>query len=342
MLLIPAIDLKDGECVRLRQGRMDEVTVFSRDPGEVARRWVASGARRLHVVDLEGAFAGAPRNREAVQAILDNAGDVEVEVGGGIRELDVVEELLTLGAHYVVLGSSAVRDPEFVREAARRFPQRIVLGLDARHGLIAIEGWAESTELSAGELLQRFDDAEFAAVVYTDIERDGMMGGLNVEATTALAEQSPFPVIASGGVRTLADLESLMRTEAARSVCERLRPRVPIPTVGDRAKFEGGRLLPGTALDRKTRGRGGQCIRAGAAVELPFHICVGLGHLLQRPLVVGQLEESVYEIVEGVKKVFRNPSPWSRLAQGGGLRSDVPGDDIPPVTEPNVDMARHV
>ncbi len=217
MLLIPAIDLKDGECVRLRQGRMDEVTVFSRDPGEVARRWVASGARRLHVVDLEGAFAGAPRNREAVQAILDNAGDVEVEVGGGIRELDVVEELLTLGAHYVVLGSSAVRDPEFVREAARRFPQRIVLGLDARHGLIAIEGWAESTELSAGELLQRFDDAEFAAVVYTDIERDGMMGGLNVEATTALAEQSPFPVIASGGVRTLADLESLMRTEAARS-----------------------------------------------------------------------------------------------------------------------------
>ena len=217
MLLIPAIDLKGGECVRLRQGRMDDVTVFSRDPGEVAKRWVASGARRLHVGDLEGAFAGAPRNREAVRSILENAGDVEVEVGGGIRELRVVEELLTLGAHYIALGSSAVRDPEFLKAAARKFPGRIVLGLDALNGLIAIEGWAESTEISAHELLQRFADCEIAAVVYTDIERDGMMGGLNVEATVELAQHSPFPVIASGGVRTLADLELLKCTEAAHS-----------------------------------------------------------------------------------------------------------------------------
>ncbi|MEE9254582.1 MAG: 1-(5-phosphoribosyl)-5-[(5-phosphoribosylamino)methylideneamino]imidazole-4-carboxamide isomerase [Pseudomonadales bacterium] len=216
MLLIPTIDLKGGQCVRLRQGRMEETIVFSSDPAAVATRWVDSGARRLHVVDLDGAFAGAPRNATAVRAILESAGDVEVEVGGGIRELATVEELITVGADYVVLGSSAVSNPEFVREAARQFPKRIILGLDTRDGLVAVEGWAEVTELTAQALLERFGDTEIAAVVYTDIARDGMMGGLNVEATVHFAEQSPFPVIASGGVRTMDDLESPARTEPAK------------------------------------------------------------------------------------------------------------------------------
>ena len=216
MLLIPAIDLKSGECVRLRQGRMEETTVFSSDPAAVAMRWVSAGARRLHVVDLEGAFAGAPRNAAAVRAVLESAGDVEVEVSGGIRELATVEDLVTAGADYVVLGSGAVSNPEFVREAAREFPQQIILGLDARDGLVAVEGWAEVTALTVHELLRRFGDTEIAAVVYTDIGRDGMMGGLNVEATVQVAEQSPFPVVASGGVRTLDDLELLARTDAAK------------------------------------------------------------------------------------------------------------------------------
>lgn len=216
MLLIPAIDLKDGECVRLRQGRMDETTVYSSDPAAVARSWVESGARRLHVVDLDGAFAGTPRNADAVRAILRNSGDAEVEVSGGIRNLETAESLLAAGAHYVVLGSSAVSNPDLVGAAARAFPGRVILGLDARAGMIAVEGWAETTELTASALLERFADVALAAVVYTDIERDGMLGGLNVEATAALAARSPFPVIASGGVRTLEDLESLASTDAAR------------------------------------------------------------------------------------------------------------------------------
>jgi phosphoribosylformimino-5-aminoimidazole carboxamide ribotide isomerase len=232
MLLIPAIDLKDGQCVRLRQGRMNETTVYSSDPAAVARSWVESGARRLHVVDLDGAFAGAPRNADAVRAILHSAGDAEVEVSGGIRNPETVETLLSAGAHYVVLGSSAVSNPDLVDAAARAFPRRVILGLDARAGMIAVEGWAETTELTASVLLERFAGAALAAVVYTDIERDGMLGGLNVEATAALAARSPFPVIASGGVRTLEDLERLANTDAARR-------GVVLGAISGRALYEG-------------------------------------------------------------------------------------------------------
>lgn len=219
MLLIPAIDLKDGVCVRLRQGRMEESTVFSEDPAAVAARWIDAGARRLHVVDLDGAFAGVRRNTEAVRAILErtaNTANVEVQVSGGVRDAEAAEALFADGADYVVLGSSAVSNPEFVKRAAARFQKRIILGVDARDGRVAVEGWARTSRLTARDVLERFADDAIAAVVYTDIARDGMLGGLNVEATAELALHSPFPLIAAGGVRTMRDLEALAGTEAAR------------------------------------------------------------------------------------------------------------------------------
>ncbi len=210
MLLIPAVDVKDGKCVRLRQGRRDDATVFSDDPVAMAERWVAAGARRLHIVDLNGAFAGRPVNgtvvRDMVAACPD---DVPVQVGGGIRDLDTVAAYLEAGVRYAIIGTQAVREPALVAAACARFPGRIVVGLDAYDGKVAVEGWAEVSHFAAAELARRFQGDGVAAVVYTDIRRDGMMSGVNVAATAALARALTVPVIASGGVKDLDDVRAL-------------------------------------------------------------------------------------------------------------------------------------
>jgi phosphoribosylformimino-5-aminoimidazole carboxamide ribotide isomerase len=209
MLLIPAIDLKDGRCVRLRQGRMDDETVFSDDPVEMAGRWVREGARRLHLVDLNGAFAGAPVNGEAIRGIAAVYPDLLIQVGGGIRDEQTIDAYLNAGVSYCIIGTQAVKEPEFVARACRAFPGRIMVGLDARDGQVAIKGWAEITEHRVLNLARRFEDAGVAAIVYTDIGRDGMMNGPNVEATRALAATIRTPVIASGGITTIEDVRAL-------------------------------------------------------------------------------------------------------------------------------------
>ena len=208
LTLYPAIDLKDGACVRLRRGAMDDATVYSDDPAAQARAWQDAGCRWLHVVDLNGAFAGRAVNGAAVAAILAAAA-VPVQLGGGIRDLAGVERWLAAGVRRVILGSAAVRDPALVREACRRFPGRIVVGIDARDGFVATDGWAETSTLAAPDLVARFADAGVVAIIYTDIGRDGMLGGLNLEGTAALATSSTIPVIASGGVGSLDDLQAL-------------------------------------------------------------------------------------------------------------------------------------
>jgi len=208
MILYPAIDLKDGQCVRLRQGEMDAATVFNENPADQARRFVDAGARWLHVVDLNGAFAGASVNGAAVRAILE-AVAVPVQLGGGIRTLADVDGWLSAGASRVVLGTAAVKDPEMVTRACEMHPHRIAVGIDARGGKVAVEGWAEATEMSAAELAARFADAGVAAIVHTDIDRDGEMRGPNVPATAALVAATEIPVIASGGVSSMMDLEAL-------------------------------------------------------------------------------------------------------------------------------------
>ncbi len=215
MILFPAIDLKDGACVRLRRGDMAQVTVYSDDPAAQARSWVAAGCRWLHVVDLNGAFAGRPVNGEAVSAILE-AVDVPVQLGGGIRDIAGIAHWLEAGVQRVILGSAAVKDPALVRQACRAFPGRVAVGIDARDGIVATEGWAESSGIAATELALRLEDAGAAAVIYTDIARDGMLSGLNVEATVALAARISTPVIASGGAGSIADLRALA---AARRRC---------------------------------------------------------------------------------------------------------------------------
>lgn len=216
MLVIPAIDLKDGQCVRLRQGRMDDATVFSDDPLAMAAHWVAQGARRLHLVDLDGAFAGAPVNGEAVRAIARAHPQLPVQIGGGIRSAETIEAYLQAGVRYVIVGTRAVREPEFVARICREFPDRIIVGIDARAGLVATDGWAEVTAVRAVELARRFAADGVSAIVYTDIERDGMLGGVNVEATLAVAEAG-IPVIASGGVSNLDDIRAL-KAVAARGI----------------------------------------------------------------------------------------------------------------------------
>lgn len=198
--LIPAIDVLGGRCVRLRQGRYDEATVYDEDPGAVAARFVAHELGRLHVVDLDGARAGEPRNEAALGAILAAAPGVPVQVGGGLRSLADVERRLALGVDRAILGTVALRDPSLVQEAAGRFPGRIAVGIDARDGRVAVEGWVETSDTSSTELARRFEDAGVAAIVYTDIARDGMLSGPNLEQTAALAEAVSIPVIASGGV----------------------------------------------------------------------------------------------------------------------------------------------
>lgn len=208
MLLIPAIDLKDGHCVRLKQGDMDQSTTFGEDPAAMARKWVDAGARRLHLVDLNGAFAGAPVNAAAVEAILARV-SIPAQLGGGIRDMAAIERWIEKGLARVILGTVAVRDPALVREAARAFPGRIAVGIDARDGMVAVEGWAQTTDVSALDLARRFEDAGVAAIIYTDIERDGAMQGPNVAATAALARAVSIPVIASGGVSSMEDLRAL-------------------------------------------------------------------------------------------------------------------------------------
>jgi len=206
--LIPAIDLKGGHCVRLRQGRMDDATDYGDDPTKMALRWQHAGATRLHVVDLDGAFAGQPENRAAVEAIC-NALDIPVQLGGGLRDIATIASILDLGVQRVILGSVAVANPALVVEACRKFPGRICVGIDAKQGMVAVHGWDDVTSVTAIELATRFADDGVAAIIYTDISRDGMLTGPNIDETVKLAQAVAIPVIASGGVATLADVEAL-------------------------------------------------------------------------------------------------------------------------------------
>lgn len=209
MLIIPAIDLKDGECVRLRQGRMDDSTVFSGKPVDMAARWVDAGARRLHLVDLNGAFAGEPVNGEVVTDIAKAYPDLPIQIGGGIRSGETIEAYLNAGVEYVIIGTKAVKEPDFVTEMCQQFPGHIIVGIDAKKGLVATDGWAEVTEVKAADLAKRFESDGVSAIVYTDIDRDGMMQGVNVEATVAMAQASSIPVIASGGITNMDDITAL-------------------------------------------------------------------------------------------------------------------------------------
>ncbi|MDF1715797.1 MAG: 1-(5-phosphoribosyl)-5-[(5-phosphoribosylamino)methylideneamino]imidazole-4-carboxamide isomerase [Antarcticimicrobium sp.] len=214
MILYPAIDLKDGQAVRLLRGDMDKATVFNDDPAAQARAFVAAGCDWLHLVDLNGAFAGAPVNAAAVEAILA-ACDVPAQLGGGIRDMATIEAWLSKGLARVILGTVAVENPDLVREAARAFPGQVAVGIDARNGMVATKGWAEETDVNATDLARSFEDAGVAAIIYTDIQRDGAMQGPNVEATAALARAVSIPVIASGGVSSIADLVALRDCGAA-------------------------------------------------------------------------------------------------------------------------------
>lgn len=229
MLIIPAIDLKDGKCVRLRQGRMEDSTVFGDDPIEVAAKWVNAGARRLHLVDLNGAFAGEPVNGEIVTGIAKRFPDLPIQIGGGIRSAETIEAYLKAGVQWVIIGTKAVKEPEFVTEMCKRFPGHIIVGLDAKDGLVATDGWAEVSQVQAVDLARRFANDGVDAIVYTDIARDGMMQGVNVEATAKLAEDGGIPVIASGGVTNMDDLKRLA-TVASKGV---------IGAITGRAIYEG-------------------------------------------------------------------------------------------------------
>lgn len=209
MLLIPAIDLKDGQCVRLKQGRMEDDTVFSDDPVAVAEHWVGLGARRLHLVDLNGAFAGEPVNGEVVRQIAARFPDLPIQIGGGIRSPDTIQAYLDAGVQWVILGTRAVREPAFVGEMCRRFPGHIIVGLDAQDGYVATDGWAEVTDLDVVDLARRFEHDGVSALIYTDISRDGMLEGVNIEATRRLARSITLPVIASGGITGIEDVRTL-------------------------------------------------------------------------------------------------------------------------------------
>jgi len=213
VILFPAIDLKDGLCVRLQQGDMARATVFSRDPAAQAHAFEREGFRHLHIVDLDGAFAGKPMNVTAVERILETVG-LCVQLGGGIRSMATIEGWLEKGVNRVIIGTAAVRDPALVTEAARKFPKRVAVGLDARDGKVAVEGWAETSELTALDIARRFEDAGVAAIIYTDVARDGMLKGLNLDATIALAEAISIPVIASGGLASIEDVKRLIEPRA--------------------------------------------------------------------------------------------------------------------------------
>lgn len=215
MLLIPAIDLKDGQCVRLKQGDMDQSTVFSEDPAAMARSWVDKGARRLHLVDLNGAFAGKPQNLPAIKAILQAVGDeIPVQLGGGIRDLDTIERYLDAGLRYVIIGTAAVKNPGFLKDACTAFGGHVIVGLDAKDGKIATDGWSKLTGHEVVDLAKKFEDWGVESIVYTDIGRDGMLSGVNIEATVRLARSVSIPIIASGGVTDLRDIEALCAVES--------------------------------------------------------------------------------------------------------------------------------
>lgn len=214
MLLIPAIDLKDGQCVRLRQGDLGDVTIFSENPAAMAAQWLEQGARRLHLVDLNGAVAGKPKNQAAIQAILDELNDeIPVQIGGGIRDLDTIELYLDMGLSYVIIGTAAVKDPGFLRDACSAFPDNIIVGLDARDGKVATDGWSKLTKHDILDIARKFEDYGCQSIIYTDIGRDGMLTGVNIEATVNLARHVSIPVIASGGVTNLDDIRALCDVE---------------------------------------------------------------------------------------------------------------------------------
>ncbi|WP_152013186.1 MULTISPECIES: 1-(5-phosphoribosyl)-5-[(5-phosphoribosylamino)methylideneamino]imidazole-4-carboxamide isomerase [unclassified Bosea (in: a-proteobacteria)] len=238
VILFPAIDLKEGRCVRLKQGDMDQATIFNDDPAAQAATFEAQGFEWLHVVDLDGAFAGKPMNAAAVEAILKRV-RFPVQLGGGIRDMKTVEGWLGKGIARVIIGTAAVRDPGFVREAAKAFPGKVAVGIDARDGFVAVEGWAETSALAADDLGRRFEDAGVAAIVYTDIARDGMLQGINWDGTIALAHALTIPVIASGGLASMADIERLCAPDAA----------ILEGAITGRALYD-GRIDPAAALAR--------------------------------------------------------------------------------------------
>jgi phosphoribosylformimino-5-aminoimidazole carboxamide ribotide isomerase len=236
VILFPAIDLKNGQCVRLEQGDMARATVFNLDPAAQARSFAAQGFEYLHVVDLDGAFAGKPVNAQAVEAML-KAVTMPVQLGGGIRDIGTVEAWLAKGVARVIIGTAAVRDPELVKAAARKYPGRIAVGLDARDGKVAVEGWAETSQVTALEIAQRFEDAGVAAIIFTDISRDGLLKGLNLEATIALADRIAIPVIASGGLASIDDVKAMLQPKAKKLA----------GAIAGRALYD-GRLDPAAAL----------------------------------------------------------------------------------------------
>jgi len=236
VILFPAIDLKNGQCVRLEQGDMARATVFNLDPAAQARSFAAQGFEYLHVVDLDGAFAGKPVNAQAVEAML-KAVTMPVQLGGGIRDIGTVEAWLAKGVARVIIGTAAVRDPELVKAAARKYPGRIAVGLDARDGKVAVEGWAETSQVTALEIAQRFEDAGVAAIIFTDISRDGLLKGLNLEATIALADHIAIPVIASGGLASIDDVKAMLQPKAKKLA----------GAIAGRALYD-GRLDPAAAL----------------------------------------------------------------------------------------------
>ncbi|MDR3452229.1 MAG: 1-(5-phosphoribosyl)-5-[(5-phosphoribosylamino)methylideneamino]imidazole-4-carboxamide isomerase [Rhodoferax sp.] len=214
MLLIPAIDLKDGHCVRLKQGDMDQSTTFGEDPAQMARSWVDKGARRLHLVDLNGAFAGKPKNELAIRKILrEVGGEIDVQLGGGIRDLDTIERYLDAGLRYVIIGTAAVKNPGFLQDACTAFGGHIIVGLDARDGKVATDGWSKLTGHEVVDLAKKFEDYGVESFIYTDIGRDGMLTGINIDATVKLAQALTVPVIASGGLSSIADIEQLCEVE---------------------------------------------------------------------------------------------------------------------------------
>lgn len=215
LLLIPAIDLKDGQCVRLRQGDLNDATIFSGNPGEQAAYWVAQGARRIHIVDLNGAVAGKPKNESAIKAIIQSAGpDVPVQVGGGIRDLDTIERFLDDGASFVVIGTAAVKNPGLLKDACAAFPGQIIVSIDAKDGKVATDGWSKLSGHEVIDLAQKFEDDGVSAVLYTDIGRDGMMTGVNLDATVRLAQSVSIPIIASGGIAGMQDIKDLAAVES--------------------------------------------------------------------------------------------------------------------------------
>ena len=231
MLIIPAIDLKDGRCVRLKQGDMSTATVFSDDPVAMAKHWAAQGAKRLHIVDLNGAVAGRPKNEKVIRDMIAAVGDkAAIQLGGGIRDLDAIESYIDAGVTYVIVGTAAVKNPGFLSDACYAFPGHVIAGLDAKDGKVAVEGWSKMTGHDVVDLAKKFEEYGVEAIIYTDIGRDGMMGGVNIEATFKLAQALKTPIIASGGLTSIADVQA---------ICAKLVPEGIIGAIAGRALYEG-------------------------------------------------------------------------------------------------------